>query len=127
MNRGEEILQLEEENRRAEMASDVTALSRHWTEQYFVTNPAGRVFEKSAILAQLQPDAPKPSLETYAKENMRVNVYGDSAVASFRVLARGRFGETPFEHQFRVTNVWVKSDGRWQMAATHTGTIAPEK
>ena len=59
----------------------------------------------------------------------RVQVYGDVAVVRctvhWHVLLKGklqdpRFGTREINSDFRITDVWVKRDGRWQVVLRHS-------
>lgn len=120
----QKILGLEEANRRAEMRSDLKAVADTWADDYVLTTPLGTVIEKATILASIQPGAASPELDSYSKEDFKLQVCENTALANFRLVAKGQYDGTAFEHRWRITNVWMNRDGRWQIKATQITPIS---
>jgi|SRR5579859_7696751 len=120
----QEILGLEEVNRQAEMRSDLKTVANTWADDYVLTTPLGTVIEKAAILASIQPGATSPELDSYAKEDFKLQVCENTALANFRLVAKGQYAGTAFEHRWRITNVWMNQNGRWQIKATQITPIS---
>jgi ketosteroid isomerase-like protein len=59
-------------------------------------------------------------------EDLRVRVYGDSAVVTGLTRTKGKFMGQEFSTQERATDVFVKRDGRWRCVLTHL-TRLPKK
>jgi ketosteroid isomerase-like protein len=55
----------------------------------------------------------------YALNDLKVNVFGDAAVATFHGEFSGKKGETPFATKLQGTIVFVKSGGEWKIAHEH--------
>ena len=56
-------------------------------------------------------------IESSTIDDLRVRVYGDTAVATGRWTASGQRGDKVDAEQLRFVNVWVKQQGRWQTVA----------
>lgn len=122
----QEILDLEEQLRQAEMRVDRVALDAFFADEIMVTAPIGIVADKAMCTSEFERAA-AVKIEKYDKEDINVRVFGDTAVTSYRVDARAEHEGTLIDQQFRMTNVWLKREGRWQVVARHTATIEKPK
>ena len=122
-----EILKLEEELTQTEMRLDVDALDRIYAEDIMVTAPIGVAVDKPAVMAEVR-QAQKAKVERYDKDELKVRAYNDNmAVTSYRMTAEARFEEIEIKRQMCISNVWLKREGRWQIAARHTAYLEQEK
>jgi ketosteroid isomerase-like protein len=122
-----EIRKLEEELTQTEMRVDVEALDRIYADDIMVTAPIGLCVDKPAVMAEVR-QARKAKVERYDKDDLKVRAYGDiTAVTSYRMTAEARFEEVEIKRQMCITNVWLKREGRWQIAARHTAYLEQEK
>jgi ketosteroid isomerase-like protein len=122
----QEILDLEEQLRQAEMSVDLAALNSFFADDIMVTAPAGIVVDKATCASEFERAA-KVKIEKYDKEDINVRTFSDTAVTSYRVRARAEYQGTSIENQFRMTNVWLKREGRWQVVARHTTMLEQPK
>ena len=122
----QEILNLEEQLRQAEMRVDRVALDAFFADEIMVTAPIGVVVDKAACADEFERAA-KVKIERYDKEDINVRIFGDTAITSYRVDAKAEYEGAQIDHQFRITNVWLKRDGRWQVVARHTAMIEQPK
>ncbi|HWO00704.1 MAG TPA: nuclear transport factor 2 family protein [Blastocatellia bacterium] len=122
----QEILDLEERLRQAEMRVDLAALDAFFAEEVMVTAPIGIVVDKAACTSEFERAA-SLKVEAYDKEDINVRVFGDTAVTSYRVHAKAEHEGTSIDHRFRITNVWLKREGRWQVVARHTAMLEQPK
>jgi ketosteroid isomerase-like protein len=58
-------------------------------------------------------------------KNLRVNVYGNTAIVNARARMVGTTRGTPFDNQLLLIHVWVKQGGKWQLAAHQTTRLNP--
>lgn len=124
----QEILDLEEQLRQAEMKIDRAALGAFFADELMVTAPIGIVVDKAACESEFERAAKaNVKIEQYDKEDINVRVFGDAAVTSYRVHAKAEYEGTPIDHRFRITNVWLRREGRWQVVARHTATMESPK
>lgn len=105
---------------------DQAALEKLFADEMIVTTGDGKTRGKAEELEVLKPD-PNPKLRTISvvNENVRVKVYGDVAVVTSLTRMRLEMNGIGSEAAMRYTAVFVKRDGRWQIAALHT-TRAPQ-
>ena len=120
----EEILQQAEALRRAEMAVDLTVLDQIYAEDIMVTAPIGVVVDKAAVRDEIRRAA-GARVEVYDKDDYRIHTYGgDLAVASYRLTVKGQHEGIEINQLFRITDAWLRRNGRWQVISRHTAIMA---
>ncbi len=111
------LMQIEQELADAIIKGDATIFERTMTDNFIFTAPDGSTQNKTQFLADLKSGALK--IESTKNEEMKVQVYGDAAVVTYRSTDKGKYKETDISGQYRWTDFFVKRSGRWQLAATH--------
>lgn len=109
--------------------NDVAAHERFWAEDLVYTSSRGLRFGKADILAGMrsepEPGDQEPAV-VYSSEDIRIRLYGDTAVVAFRLL-----GTSPAEPenllQYFNTGTFVKRDGQWQVVAWQATTIPKQE
>ena len=98
--------------------NDVATHERFWAEDLVYTSSAGRRMGKADILRDLRSSSQPPSSNlTYSAEDVRVQLYGATAVVAFRLVRTvGADGRTQVT-KFWNTGTFVKRDGRWAAVA----------
>lgn len=122
----QEILDIEEQLRQAEMRIDRVALDAFYADEIMVTAPVGIVVDKAAVNSELERAA-KVTIERFDKEDIHVRVFGDTAITSYRVIAKATSAEGQVDREFQMSNVWLKREKRWQVVARHTSTLEQPK
>lgn len=110
-----ELLRLEEDWARALMRRDAAFFRRTLHPSYVYSDERG-VFNKEQVIAE--QTAPSDSVEFATNEDMRVHVHGSTAVVTGILIVRGRGKDGAFQHRYRYTDTWARSDGRWRMVAS---------
>lgn len=110
-----ELIKLNAEYDQAIMRGDAAALERIFADEYIYTNPKCEVVGKKEQIAELSSAAAK--LEGAKSDDVRIRVYGETAVMTGRFTARSRRDGKDFNIDERYTAVWVRRDGRWQLVA----------
>jgi ketosteroid isomerase-like protein len=116
---------------------EVTALERAWidaTRQYDVawfekymadtfvgTDENGVVTDKAALIADVKNKA--SNNQSYTYEGLKVQAYGDTAVATGISVVKGTYKGKDNSGKFPWTDTWVKLAGRWQCVASHNSKI----
>jgi ketosteroid isomerase-like protein len=108
-----ELLKANQEYDEALMRSDAAALDRIYSDDFIYTTPDGEVRDKAKQLAFTKRGDLR--LESGRSDDVRVRVYGNTAVMTGRFTAKGRFRESLIDIRERYTAVWVKTQGRWQL------------
>ena len=118
----QEVIALEEELRQAEMAVDRKALDAFFADEVMVTAPIGIVVDKAAVMDEVAR-ASKVKVEEYSKDDIKVRIFGDTVVTSYRVSAKSEHDGVKMSQTFRMSNVWLKRGGRWQVVARHAAKL----
>jgi ketosteroid isomerase-like protein len=103
--------------------ADHAALARLLSEQLLYAHSTGLVENKTEYIEKVRTGARK--YESIEHKNMVVKVFGDTAMVHATLRFLGANKETPFDHLVMLMHVWVKQDGRWQLAG-HQATQLQE-
>jgi len=119
----QEVRQTIEKYRTALLQHDAATLERIWADDYTFTNGAGETHSKAERLANLKSGA--TSLDSISqKEEMKVRVHGNVAVATGRVTIKGQYSGKQTSGQYRSIHVWVKGAAGWQLVANQITPVA---
>jgi ketosteroid isomerase-like protein len=64
------------------------------------------------------------TIVSFAYESMDVDIYSDTAVVHSRYSQIASLHETSLSNAFRLTDVWSRIDGRWQVVARHSSILS---
>ena len=121
-NDGQAVRQLLNQASAALSRNDTVALDRIYADSYTLTNENGVLLTKAPRLAAIKSGELK--FESVAFDEVNVRLYGNTAVATYRVTSRAQFKGQEAGGQFRSTVTLVKMKGRWQLVAAQTTSIA---
>jgi uncharacterized protein (TIGR02246 family) len=118
----QEVTQLTDQYIAALKGKDTAALERIWADDLTFITLRGDVQTKAQRLADIQSGANTfDSLET---TDRTVRVYGNTAVMTSLTTLKGQYMGQEASGQFRVTNVFVRRGGGWQIVALQMTPIA---
>ena len=121
-NAEQEVTQLTDQYIAALKGKDTAALERIWGDDLTFINPGGVVLTKAQRLADIQSGANRfDSLEV---SDRTVRVYGDTAVMTSLTTMKGQYGGQDASGQYRVTNVFARRGGAWQIVSLQMTPIA---
>ena len=111
----DQIQKLEQDWAQATIKSGAAAVDQYEADDIVTTDPSGRVTDK----AQDKTDLSSGDLKYQSMElsDMRVRVYGDSAVAAGTNTLNGTYKGQDISGKYRFTDTWVKRNGKWQVVA----------
>ena len=112
-----ELLKLEEEFAAAIVRNDLEHIGQLVAHDWIIIDPDGGIVEKARFFEVIKSGA--LTHDMMESEDLRVRVYGDSAVVTGATRTKGKFMGQKFSTQERATDVFVKRDGRWQCVLTH--------
>jgi len=61
--------------------------------------------------------------DSLVADEIKVRVYGDTAIVTYRSTAKGKDQDGAIDEQRRWTRVFVRKDGRWQLVHSQGTTI----
>jgi len=118
----QEILELDEERKQAVIHADVLTLERIFHDDYSQITADGVIQYKTELLSWLRSGEikyPNVHLDDY-----KVRFYGDTAVVTCRAQVEAELWGKEVAYQSRLTRVWVKQEGQWQLVASQGSRIA---
>jgi ketosteroid isomerase-like protein len=117
MTAEEELLKLENEFAEAIVNNNLEGIGRLVTDDWIIIGPDGEIVDRARFFEVIKSGA--LTHDMMESEDLRVRVYGDSAVVTALTRTRGKFMGQDFSTQERATDVFVKRDGQWQCVLSH--------
>jgi ketosteroid isomerase-like protein len=137
MTTEQEILGYEDQLADAKRTLDLRALDRIYADDVLLTGVLGDpICTKAAITEEItrgiaereKAVASGVKMEMSAEnEDMKVAAHGDTAIANYRFVVKFKGPTIDLHRRYRVTNVWTKRAGRWQIVAQHLSFILDAK
>ena len=118
----DQILELGRHWANAERAGDADALEQLLADDFLLVGPLGFMLDKTQYLGSRRTG--DLTHESLAREDVRVRVYGDAAVAVGNQAQRSSYQGRDASGQFRVTQVAIRRGDRWMLAGLHYSPIA---
>jgi len=116
-DREAEVLAVTREWMDAYRHNDADALERILADDYKLTDGAGHTSTKLDDLVAARSKLVR--LDAYDTSNLRVRVWGDTAVVTGHSVVRGARRGEPFVRDFTFTDTLARIDGRWRAVAAH--------
>ncbi len=113
----QEVLALERAWAAAYLAADVKTLDRLEAPEWICTSDKGEVFRKADDLRAVGDGSYKATV--FEMSDLAVQVYGDTAVVTGRQTEEATYKGEDASAVYRITDVWLRRDGRWQAIASH--------
>lgn len=111
----QEVLQLEAAWVQALRTLDLEAMNRILADDYIQITTGGDVIGKREFLRSFEGE--RRQWDHAESTDHQVRIYGDTAVMIAQWRASGVNHGERFDYQARFLAVYVKRDGRWQLAA----------
>jgi ketosteroid isomerase-like protein len=111
------ILVLETKWNDAYKRADIAALNSLLANEFIITVEDGHTFSKAGYIAQLGGGT--TLVELSEMSDLKVRVHGNTAVVTGAYHEKGTIKGKPYEYHDRFTDVWMNTDGRWQVIASH--------
>jgi ketosteroid isomerase-like protein len=105
------------------VANDADAIGRYMAEDWTIVGSDGSLGDKTTFLGMVRAGVLTHNLMT--SEDMRVRVYGDTALTISRGVSGGTYQGRPFHEVERVSCVFVRQEGRWRCVLTHLSRLSP--
>jgi len=112
----EELKKLETDRAAAVVKGDVATLEKQTSDDYTLINAYGQMSGKSQMVDAFKSG--KTKLTTDELSDMKVRVYGNTAVITGKATVKGTIGGKDVDGQVLFTRVYVKTKGgSWQSVA----------
>jgi len=106
----------------AYLQGDTELFDRIWIEGFIFTFPFGQGTNKAQEIANIK--CGDLALESLSTDNIKVKVYGQTAVMAGRLMMKGRYKDQDISGQYNYTNVLGKQQDCWRIVASHAAHIA---
>ena len=100
---------------------DVAALDRVLADDYVFTGDEGRFVGKQHIIESFRSGDHR--MYSFDISRQRIRIYGDAAVMTYRYSCRQTYKNQDVSGVFRITRVFARKNGRWQLVAGHESRI----
>ena len=114
----EELVALSHELVRAVQARDTDRLEALLAEEFTLDGAAGTLSRDELLEAAGGTYA----IDEFAYHEIDPEVYGNTAVVVSRYHQTARIGDRDASGDLRITDVWTRRDGRWQIVRRHATT-----
>ena len=104
--------------------NDADALQKMTIDSYKFINPNGQVSTRAERVAALRSGESKYESVAYDEVSVNVNPTGAGAFVIARATVKGVNMGNKVDGQYRVTQIWRKTDGGWKMAHGQATAIA---
>jgi hypothetical protein len=119
-----ELTKLVKDIHAAIVKADVAFLERVLHADYTHIRSSGAIENRAQYLENRKTG--RVALEALTVDEIKVRLYGDTAIVTTRGAHKGKDQQGAFESQVLVTRVFLRRDGRWQLATTQgTSTRKP--
>jgi beta-lactamase regulating signal transducer with metallopeptidase domain/ketosteroid isomerase-like protein len=118
----QEIIALENEITDLTKLTDTAALEHILSDDFTFIGGFGRFRDRANYLEMIS----RIKYESYVKDEVRVRVYGNTAVTTGRITekARRKDGQEIIDYQYRFTNMYAKQNDRWRQVAMQLTSVA---
>jgi len=118
----EELKKLETDRAAAAVKGDVATLEKQTADDYTFINLYGQMSDKSQMVNAFKTGQTK--LTSDEVSDMKVRVYGNTAVITGKVDVAGTMAGKDTKAQLMFTRVYVKKSGQWQSVAFQQTRVA---
>ena len=107
---------------RAMVTNDPEAIGAYMADDWTIIGPDGSVGNKAAFLELVRLGV--LTHDVMESHDLKVRVYGDTAVVTARGVSGGQYQGEPFYLLERASCVFVREQSRWRCVLTHLSQIA---
>ena len=115
-----EIRQLAQEWMEATARRDAAALDRFLADEFLLVAARGLSDKPAWLHAALH----LIEVTAFRYDDVRIRLYGDVAVMHSHWTQQATMAGQDWSGEFRLTDVWVRRAGRWQVVARHLTQVS---
>ena len=113
----EKVLALEKKWAESYKQRDISLLSSLLAADFIITVEDGKTYGKEGYISHSADSSVQVGVAELSE--LRVRVHGNIAVVTGAYHETGNSKGKPYEYRDRLTDVWMKTDGKWQVVASH--------
>jgi uncharacterized protein (TIGR02246 family) len=122
----QEVRQLERAWLDAYEKFDAEAMDRIVADDFVITFPNGGMQTKAQLMKMVRgPRPPVGSAPRLFTEDTQARVYGNTVILRGRVVTEMQKDGQAQREESRYTDVYVQTEGRWRVVASHLSALAP--
>jgi ketosteroid isomerase-like protein len=95
----------------------IDILSSLLAEDFVITIEDGSIFSKAGYISHTADSSTR--VHVAEMSDLKVRMHGDTAVVTGTYHEKGESNGKPYEYHDRLTDVWMKIGGKWQVVASH--------
>jgi hypothetical protein len=114
----EELVGLSHDLVRSVQEHDGTRLQELLAAEFTLDGAAGTLGRQELLEAAAGPYA----IEEFAYHEIDPQVFGNTAIVVSRYRQTAKLGDRDASGALRITDVWIRRDGRWQILRRHATT-----
>ena len=96
---------------------DIAAMNSLLANEFIITVEDGDTYSKAGYIAHLGGGT--TAVEISEMSDLKVHTHGNTVVVTGAYHEKGTVKGKPYEYHDRLTDVWMTTDGRWQLIASH--------
>jgi ketosteroid isomerase-like protein len=109
------IMKMEQEMMDGVIKGDMSAYDKYAADNAVFTDPGGMLVTKAQTMAMFKAGDLK--IESSKIDGMKVQMFGDTAIVTYTTTDKGAYKGRDISGQYRWTDVFVKTGGKWKMVA----------
>ncbi len=109
------LVKMEQEMADAVVKSDTSVFDKYAADNAVFTDPGGMLANKAQVIAMFKAGDLK--IESSKIEDMKVQMFGNTAVVTYRTTDKGMYKGKDISGQYSWTDVFVKMGGKWKLVA----------
>jgi ketosteroid isomerase-like protein len=95
----------------------VDVLSSLMSDDYVITMEDGSVYGKVGFISYTAQPSERVDVVEFA--DLKIRMHGDAAVVTGSYHEQGESKGKPYDYRDRMTDLWMKMDGKWKLVASH--------
>ena len=111
------VLALEAKWNEAYRRSDIATMNSLLADEFIITVEDGNTYSKAGYIAHLGGGT--TAVEISEMSDLKVHIHGSTVVVTGAYHEKGTVKGKPYEYHDRLTDVWMNTDGKWQLIASH--------
>lgn len=115
------LVALEKMWNQAQITRDSKAIASMTGEHFINTEWDGEVSDRAAFLRDI--DDPQFAATLMNIQNVKVDLYGDTAVVPGIYHTKGTSSGKAFDHVGRFTDTWIYRESKWACVESHTSLL----
>jgi ketosteroid isomerase-like protein len=119
----EQILALDQQLNTAAVKGDLKFFAKVMSDDYVGIAPDGMILRKPLIAAHYQ--AGLLHYESIVRSEVEVHLHDNCAILTEATAVKGRDGDTDLSGTYRITRVFLKRSGDWQVIAFQATPMRP--